>query len=88
MHRMVVLFPDPLGPRKPVTRPGLTSKLRSSTAIVRPKRLVSPLTSIIPGTLVPTICAPARVTSLTRPRALLDESCDALAIVSGTLVPT
>ena len=55
MHRIVVLFPDPLGPRKPVTRPGLTSKLRSLTATVRPNRLVSPLTSIIPGTLVPTI---------------------------------
>src|SRR5579884_3715962 len=30
---MVVDFPAPLGPRKPVTIPGLTTKLRSSTAI-------------------------------------------------------
>ena len=46
MHRIVVLLPDPLGPRKPVTRPGWTSKLRSSTATVLPNRLVSLRTSI------------------------------------------
>ncbi len=34
--RSVVDFPAPLGPRKPVTRPGNTSKLRSSTATVEP----------------------------------------------------
>ena len=28
MQRIVVLLPDPLGPRKPVTRPGSTSKLQ------------------------------------------------------------
>ena len=40
MQRIVVLLPDPLGPRNPVTLPGWTSKLRSSTARVRPNRLV------------------------------------------------
>ena len=40
MQRMVVLLPAPFGPRKPVTRPGLTSKLRSSTATTLPKRFV------------------------------------------------
>jgi hypothetical protein len=31
---MVVDLPDPFGPRKPVTTPGRTSKLRSSTAVI------------------------------------------------------
>jgi hypothetical protein len=30
--RSVVDFPAPLGPRNPVTRPGMTSKERPSTA--------------------------------------------------------
>lgn len=34
--RMVVDFPDPFGPRKPVTAPGRTSKPRPSTATVGP----------------------------------------------------
>jgi hypothetical protein len=33
---MVVDFPAPFGPRKPVTVPGRTSKLRLSTAMVAP----------------------------------------------------
>jgi len=33
---MVVVFPAPFGPRKPVTRPGLIEKERSSTAVVEP----------------------------------------------------
>jgi len=33
---MVVDLPDPFGPRKPVTIPGRTSKLRPSTATVEP----------------------------------------------------
>ena len=45
--RMVVDLPAPLGPRKPVTWPGRTSKLRSSTAVVVPYRLVRPWASII-----------------------------------------
>ncbi len=44
---MVVDFPDPLGPRKPVTAPGLTWKERSSTAVFAPKRLVRPTASIM-----------------------------------------
>ena len=34
--RMVVDLPAPLGPRNPVTMPGRTVKLRSSTAVVGP----------------------------------------------------
>ena len=34
--RMVVDLPAPLGPRKPVTRPGLAVKVTSSTAVKRP----------------------------------------------------
>jgi hypothetical protein len=33
---MVVVFPAPFGPRKPVTRPGRTEKDRSLTATVEP----------------------------------------------------
>src|SRR6266568_4414766 len=39
-QRRVVVLPAPLGPRKPVTVPGSTSKLRSSTARTLPKNLV------------------------------------------------
>src|SRR6476646_9975466 len=46
--RRVVVLPAPLGPRKPVIRPGSTSKLRSSTAVKAPKRLVRPRTSMRP----------------------------------------
>ena len=48
MIRMVVVLPAPFGPRKPVTWPGRTVKLRSSTAVTGPNRLVSPSTSIRP----------------------------------------
>ena len=44
--RIVVDLPDPLGPRKPVTVPGRTSKDRSSTATTLPNRLDSPRASI------------------------------------------
>lgn len=40
--RIVVVFPAPLGPRNPVTRPAGTSKLRSSTARRDPNALVRP----------------------------------------------
>jgi hypothetical protein len=43
--RMVVVFPDPFGPTKPVTTPGRTVKLRSSTASVWPYRFVRPRAS-------------------------------------------
>src|SRR3984957_10736872 len=45
--RMVVDFPEPFGPRKPVTCPGQTSKVRSFTAVVFPYRLMRPRASII-----------------------------------------
>ncbi len=44
--RSVVVFPDPLGPRNPVTRPGSTVKLRLSTASTGPKCLLSPVNSM------------------------------------------
>ena len=44
---MVVDLPAPLGPRKPVTMPGLTLKLRSSTATFSPYRFVTCSTSIM-----------------------------------------
>src|SRR4051812_23153139 len=44
--RSVVVLPAPLGPRKPVMRPGSTEKDRESTAVKVPKRLVRLLTSI------------------------------------------
>src|SRR5262245_10230826 len=47
MSRIVVVFPAPLGPRKPVTLPGSTPNDRPSTATLSPYRLVSPLTSIM-----------------------------------------
>src|SRR6478672_9341231 len=47
ISRMVVVFPAPFGPRKPVTMPGSTEHVRSSTARVAPKTFVSPANSII-----------------------------------------
>src|SRR6478672_3202221 len=44
--RSVVLLPAPFGPRKPVTAPGRTSKLRSFTAATFPKRFDRPRTEI------------------------------------------
>jgi len=43
--RSVVVLPAPFGPRNPVTVPGRTAKVRSSTAVTAPKRLVSRCTS-------------------------------------------
>jgi hypothetical protein len=36
VRRIVVDLPEPFGPRKPVTRPGCTTKLRSLTAAFSP----------------------------------------------------
>ena len=44
----VVVFPAPLGPKKPVIRPGATVKLRSSTAVKSPNFLVKRSTAIKP----------------------------------------
>jgi hypothetical protein len=48
----VVVFPAPFGPRKPVTEPGSTVKLRSETACTCPKDLLSPRTSTRTGSTV------------------------------------
>src|ERR1035437_6244644 len=45
--RIVVDLPDPFGPRKPVTVPGVTSKVSELTAASRPYRFVRDLTAII-----------------------------------------
>src|SRR5215217_3716121 len=50
--RIVVVLPAPLGPRKPVTEPGSTVKLRSETACTSPKDLLSPRTSTRTGSTV------------------------------------
>src|SRR5579859_709019 len=47
--RSVVVFPAPLGPRNPVTRPGRTTNDRSSTARTPLYRLVRPDTAINPS---------------------------------------
>jgi hypothetical protein len=46
MQRMVVLLPDPFGPKNPVTRPGFTVKERWSTAVKLPNRFVRLSTTI------------------------------------------
>ena len=48
MTRIVVVFPAPFGPRKPVTRPGSATKVMSSTAVKEPYFLVS-LSTVIMG---------------------------------------
>ncbi len=45
--RMVVDLPAPFGPRKPVTTPGRTVKVSSSTTVLSPYLLVSPSSSIM-----------------------------------------
>ncbi len=45
--RMVVLFPDPFGPRKPRISPRFTVSERWSTATKRPKRFTRSLASMI-----------------------------------------
>ena len=40
--RKVVVFPDPLGPSRPVTIPAGAVNDTSRTAVTRPKFLVSP----------------------------------------------
>src|ERR1039458_4442270 len=47
MTRIVVDFPAPFGPTKPVTWPGWTVKDIPSSADADPKRLRRPLTSIV-----------------------------------------
>jgi hypothetical protein len=51
--RIVVDFPEPFGPRKPVTTPGETVKLRSLSATVFPYRLVSPRVTIMDSLRLP-----------------------------------
>src|SRR4029077_19103902 len=61
--RIVVDFPAPFGPRKPVTVPGRTVNVRSETAVVGPYRLVSSwisiMTTTVPNGRLPVIGAPS-----------------------------
>src|SRR5664280_2009831 len=59
--RNVVVFPAPLGPRKPVMRPGSTEKLRLSTAVRVPNFLVSFETSTRPCRCGLSVMGPPRV---------------------------
>src|SRR3954468_22495296 len=45
-QRSVVVLPAPFGPRNPVTTPGRTENVRSSSAVTAPNLLVRPTTSI------------------------------------------
>ena len=60
MIRMVVDLPAPLGPRKPVTRPGWAVKVTSSTAVKPPYFLVSAVTLIMGSTFAATGGRPHR----------------------------
>src|SRR4051795_10677072 len=62
--RRVVVFPAPLGPRKPVTDAGSTVKPRSETAWTLPKALLRPRTSIRTGSRV--VALPIGCNSLAR----------------------
>ena len=57
--RMAVVLPAPSGPTSPKISPGRTEKLKLSTAVIAPKRLVSPLTSTA-APAEPFIALPAR----------------------------
>src|SRR5947199_277307 len=61
--RIVVVLPEPLGPRNPVTRPSATLKSSRSTARTSPYRLVSSETSIV---VMPTPCGRALGIDLVR----------------------
>ncbi|MET8572296.1 hypothetical protein [Streptomyces sp. NPDC004783] len=50
---MVVDFPAPFGPTKPVTRPGRTVNVIPFRASCGPKRLRKPMTSIVAFVLSP-----------------------------------
>ena len=67
--RMVVVLPAPLGPRKPVTRPGWATKLTSSTAVKAPYFRVSLSTVIMapPCPTTPSACI-VRVSVSPRPK--------------------
>jgi hypothetical protein len=46
--RSVVVFPEPFGPRNPVTAPGSTENVSPSTAWTAPNRLLSSRTVMRP----------------------------------------
>src|SRR3954449_3416122 len=52
--RMLVVFPEPFGPRNAVIRPGATSAVRSSRAVTAPNFLVSPSNAMTADMATPT----------------------------------
>src|ERR1035441_7372455 len=50
--RMTVVLPAPLWPRNPNAQPAGTVRLKSETAVRKPKRLVSPRVSMMGGAVV------------------------------------
>ena len=48
--RIAVVFPAPLGPRKPVSRPGRAANVHPSRAVTAPNRFAAPSKSSIPIT--------------------------------------
>ena len=67
---MVVDLPAPLGPTNPVTCPGSTVKVIPSSAVLDPKRLRRPLTSMVasmPGRLGARTCAGRHATEQSSP---------------------
>src|SRR6476660_4423169 len=71
--RRVVVLPLPLGPRKPVTRPGSTSKSRWSTAENEQNRFVRPRTSMCPvnsGRPCTTVLPPSAQVGATAPAVM------------------
>ena len=48
--RIVVVLPEPFGPRKPYTEPAGTARSIPSTALTCPKRLVRPVDAIAAAT--------------------------------------
>src|SRR5699024_1691052 len=65
--RRVVVLPAPFGPRKPVTRPGATSNVRSSTARNEPKSFDRPRTLMsIPAGARTAVMGPVNLTPAPR----------------------
>ena len=51
---MLVVFPEPFGPRNAVILPGATSAVRSSRAVTAPNLLVSPSNAMTADMVTPT----------------------------------
>src|SRR5438045_194776 len=82
--RMVVVFPDPLGPMKPYTAPCGTASVRSSTAVTSPKDLVTREISI--ASIAPhgnRLRGALELPDLTMIKAVRDSAVPALLVGAG-----